>query len=226
MRRFLRQNSLAVVFGLLFLASLAGQAVAGHAAYDHEQLLRGGQPVSLGRYLTSSSFGEAVMENWQSEFLQFLAFLMLTVWLVQRGSPESKAPGEAGGSSDLAEQVGRFARPDSPGPAKAGGWRAALYGNSLLILMGAIFLLTWWAQSLTGWSAYNQELAGHPHAGHPLSWLEYLGSAVFWQDTLQNWQSEFLSVGAFAIFAVFLRQRGSPQSKPVGAPHSETGAER
>ncbi|HXV05824.1 MAG TPA: DUF6766 family protein [Solirubrobacterales bacterium] len=220
MRSFLRNNSLGVVFGILFLASLVGQAVAGHIAYDENQIEHGGRPISLGRYLTSSSFGEGVMENWQSEYLQFLAFLMLTVWVVQKGSPESKQPGEEGLESDEEQMVGEHAKPGSPGPAKAGGWRAALYGNSLLILMGLIFLLSWYAQSVTGWNMHNEELADHHR--HAIGWLGYVGNAQFWENTLQNWQSEFLSVGSFAVFAVYLRQRGSPESKPVGAPHEET----
>jgi hypothetical protein len=223
MKRFLRNNSLGLVFGLLFLASLGGQAVAGHISYNEYQLEHGDQAISFGRYLTSSDFGQAVMENWQSEYLQFLLFLMLTIWFVQRGSPESKKPGEEGLESDEEQMVGEHAKPGSPRPAKAGGWRTALYANSLLILMGTIFLLTWTAQSITGWSAHNQELTDHHE--HTIGWLGYLGNAQFWETTLQNWQSEFLAVGSFVVFAIFLRQRGSPESKPVGAAHAETDVE-
>jgi hypothetical protein len=223
MKIFLRHNALGLVFGLLFLASLGGQAVAGHISYNEDQVEHSSQPISFGRYLTSSDFGQAVMENWQSEYLQFLLFLMLTIWFVQRGSPESKQPGEEGLGSDREQMVGEHAKPASPRPAKSGGWRAALYGNSLLIVMGTIFLLTWTAQSLTGWSAFNEELTDHHQ--QTIGWLGYVGNADFWQTTLQNWQSEFLAVGSFTVFAVFLRQRGSPESKPVGSPHAETGAE-
>jgi hypothetical protein len=223
MRRFAKQNSLGLVFGGLFLASLVGQGIAGHLAYNQEQLQHGGDAISLGRYLTSSSFGQAVMENWQSEYLQFLLFLLLTIWLWQKGSPESKKEGELGRESEEQQLIGDAARRSSPKWAKAGGWRAGLYGNSLLIVMALIFFGSWLAQSLTGWSAYNQEQLDH-HS-QTVSWLGYLGNAEFWENTLQNWQSEFLAVGSFAVFAIFLRQRGSPESKPVGAAHTDTGLE-
>jgi Domain of unknown function (DUF6766) len=223
MRRFVKENSLGLAFGLLFLACLVGQAIAGHLAYNQDQLAHGGGAISLGRYLTSSDFGQAVMENWQSEYLQFLVFLLLTVWLFQKGSPESKQEEELGRETEAEQLIGDAAKRRSPKPAKAGGWRAALYGNSLLIVMALIFLGSWGAQSLTGWSAYNQEQLDH-HA-EAISWLSYLGNAEFWETTLQNWQSEFLAVGSFAVFTIFLRQRGSPESKPVGAAHEETGLE-
>jgi len=223
MRRFLKENSLGIAFGTLFLASLTGQAIAGHLAHNQDQLDHGGEAISFGRYLTSSDFGQAVMENWQSEYLQFLVFLMLTIWLWQKGSPESKKGTELGRESDARQLIGRHAKRRSPRWAKAGGWRAALYGNSLLIAMGVIFIGSWLAQSITGWSAYNQEQVDHHEA--TISWIGYLGNPEFWETTLQNWQSEFLAVGSFAVFAIFLRQRGSPESKPVGGAHTDTGLE-
>jgi Domain of unknown function (DUF6766) len=223
MRRFLRQNSLGLAFGALFLACLIGQAIAGHLVYNEEQLDHGGEAISLGRYLTSSDFGQAVMENWQSEYLQFLLFLMLTIWLLQRGSPESKKAEQLGRESEREQMIGEAAKRSSPSWAKAGGWRAFLYGNSLLGLMALIFIGSWFAQSVTGWTAFNEEQLDH-HA-ETVSWLGYLGNPEFWETTLQNWQSEFLAVGSFAVFAIFLRQRGSPESKPVGAAHTDTGLE-
>jgi membrane protein implicated in regulation of membrane protease activity len=222
MRR-VKENSLGLAFGFLFLASLVGQAIAGRLAFNEEQLEHGGAPVSFGRYLTSSDFGQAVMENWQSEYLQFLVFLLLTIWLWQKGSPESKKEDELGREGEEEQQIGEHAKKDSPAPAKAGGWRAGLYGNSLLIVMALIFLGSWFAQSVTGWNVYNSEQADH-HA-EAVSWLAYLGKPIFWETTLQNWQSEFLAVGSFAVFTIYLRQRGSPESKPVGAAHADTGAE-
>jgi hypothetical protein len=222
-RRFLRENNLTIVFGLLFLAALTGQAIAGHIAYNADQAAHGEKAISLGRYLTSSNFGQAVMENWQSEFLQFSLFIIATVWLVQRGSPESKELDKAGGESDRDQRIGRYAGRGSPKWARVGDWRTAIFGNSLLLLMGAIFVLTLFAQSVTGWTDYNNtEIAHHSQA---VSWLTYVGTATFWQAALQNWQSEFLAVGSMAVFSIFLRQRGSPESKPVGAGHDETGVE-
>jgi hypothetical protein len=221
--RFLRENSLSLFFGLLFAASLVGQAVAGHVAHNHEQLAHGEQAISLGRYLTSSAFGQAVMENWQSEYLQFMLFMLATVWFLQRGSPESKELDKAGRESEREQKIGRHAAPRSPLWARTGGLRTAVYSNSLLIVIAVIFLGAWLAQSLTGWSDYNELQSAH---GEPeLSWVAYLGSAEFWESTLQNWQSEFLAVGSFSVFAIFLRQRGSPESKPVGEPHDTTGVE-
>jgi Domain of unknown function (DUF6766) len=221
-RRFLRENSLTIFFGLAFLAALTGQAIAGHIAYDADQVAHGEKAISFGRYLTSSNFGQAVMENWQSEFLQFTLFIVATVWLVQRGSPESKPLDEAGGESDQAQKVGPYAGRGTPSWARAGDWRTAIFGNSLLLLMGAIFILTLFAQSVTGWTEYNNTQV--EHHSHAVSWLTYIGTADFWQDALQNWQSEFLAVGSMAVFSIYLRQRGSPESKPVGAPHEETGS--
>jgi hypothetical protein len=223
MRRLFREQSLTLFFGAIFLAALAGQAIAGHIAYNQEQTAHGEAAISLGRYLTSSDFGEAVMENWQSEYLQFMLFMLATVWLLQRGSPESKELDQAGRESKADQKLGYASEQDSPAWARTGGVRAALYSNSLLILMTLIFVGSWFAQSVTGWTEFNQTQREHHEAA--ISWLSYVGSANFWEHTLENWQSEFLAVGSFAAFTIFLRQRGSPESKPVGAPHAATGIE-
>ena len=181
------------------------------------------QTLSLGRYLTTSSFAQAVTENWQSEYLQFTLFILLTVWFIQKGSPESKQPGEEGGETDEQQSSGAHAEPDSPRWAKAGGWRLAIYSNSLVLVMATIWVWSWFAQSVSGWSEHNAELLEHEQPS--LSWVGYLGSADFWQTTLQNWQSEFLAVGSMAVLAIYLRQRGSPESKPVGCPHHATSVE-
>ena len=223
MRRFLREQSLSLFFLAIFLAALVGQAIAGHAAYNEDQAIHGEHPISLWAYVTSSGFGRAVMENWQSEYLQFMLMMLATVWLLQRGSPESKEPGKAGRETDADQRVGEHAHSRSPRWARAGGWRTGIYSNSLLIVMAAIFLGSWLAQSVTGWTEFNETQS--LHGEHGISWLGYVGSADFWESTLQNWQSEFLAVGSFAVFAIFLRQRGSPESKPVGASHGSTGVE-
>jgi hypothetical protein len=222
-RRFVRENSLGLFFGVLFLASLVGQAIAGHIAYNQDQLAHGEHAISLGRYITSSSFANAVAENWQSEYLQFMLFMLATVWLLQRGSPESKPLRRAGTETAEEQKLGEHAPPDAPRWARAGDWRTSVYSNSLLIVMSLIFLGSWFAQSVTGWTEFNQVQSEHHEPG--VSWIGYLGQADFWEATLQNWQSEFLAVGSFAVFAIFLRQRGSPESKPVGAPHDSTGDE-
>jgi hypothetical protein len=221
--RFARDNGLSIFFLVIFLASLAGQAIAGHGQFNHDQLLHHGDPISLGRYLTTSSFAADVAENWQSEYLQFTLYIVGTVWLLQRGSPESKPLDKAGRESDEDQRVGRHAGPRSPRWARVGGLRTALYENSLLIVMTTIWLASWLAQSIAGASGYNADQLDHQAA--TVSWLGYLGSSDFWSRTLQNWQSEFLAVGSMAILSVYLRQRGSPESKPVGAPHDATGVE-
>jgi hypothetical protein len=223
MRRFLRDNSMSIVFLALFLAALGGQAIAGHADFNEQQTVHGGPEISMGRYLVSSSFAVDVMENWQSEYLQFTLFILLTVWLLQRGSPESKELDKPGRESDEEQKVGEHAQQNSPRWAKVAGFRRTIYENSLVLVMGTFWLGTWFAQSVTGVVEYNSDRLDHNV--DTVSWVSYLGRPDFWNRTLQNWQSEFLAVGSMAILAVYLRQRGSPESKPVGAPHSATGVE-
>jgi hypothetical protein len=220
-RLWLRNNSLSLFFGVLFLATVFGQSLAGQRAYNEEQIEHGSPPISWARYLVSSDFGEAVTENWQSEFLQFSFFIFATIWLIQRGSNESKKPEELGLESDQKQLIGANAQQNSPRWAKVGGLRTSLLSNSLMIVMTAIFFACWFAQSVTGWTKYNQEQRDHDEAA--VSWGTYVTRPSFWEDTLQNWQSEFLAVGTMAVFTIYLRQRGSPESKPVGSPHDETG---
>jgi hypothetical protein len=223
MRRFLRDNGLGLFFGAIFLGSLVGQALVGHADFNHIQLRHHDDPISLGRYVLSSDFGSDVMENWQSEYLQFTLYILMTVWLLQRGSPESKELDNVGLGTDEEQKVGEHAGARSPRWARLGDWRTTLYSNSLLIVMGAIWLGSWGVQSVTGHNAYNAEQFDHQQAA--VSWLGYVGTSDFWSRTLQNWQSEFLAVGSMAVLSIYLRQRGSPESKPVGTPHAATGIE-
>jgi hypothetical protein len=223
MRTFLKHNGLSLAFLALFVAAIGFQALAGHADFNEDQDRHGDARVSLGRYVASSAFATAVLENWQSEYLQFTLFILLTVWLLQRGSPESKVLGKEGRGTDEEQRVGPHAGDDSPKWARIDGVRRTLYENSLLVVMGAIWVGSWFAQSITGVAEYNAERLGHSQPA--VSWGEYLTRADFWEKTLQNWQSEFLAVGSMAILTVYLRQRGSPESKPVGAPHHATGVE-
>jgi hypothetical protein len=216
----LRRHGLSIFFGAAFVLALIGQAFAGLIAFNEEQAAHGSPPITLLDFVTSSAFVVDVAENWQSEYLQFFLFIFATIWLVQAGSPESKKPGDEGPDSDAQQLVGEHARPDSPRWASVGGWRQVLYSNSLLIVMGTIFLLSWLAQSIAGTVVYNQEQAEH---GLPsIAWSGYVVSADFWNRTLQNWQSEFLAVGTMVALSIYLRQRGSSESKPVGAPHHES----
>ncbi|MFD4641017.1 DUF6766 family protein [Lentzea sp. NPDC058436] len=192
MRRFLREHSLTLVFAGLFLAALVGQFFAGHADYNERQAALGQPVLSLGAYLTSADFVVDVFENWQSEYLQFFLYVTATVWLVERGSPESKRVKDAGLK-----------------PERRHRW---LYENSLGLAMLSLFLFSWTMQWIAGWYANNSD----PLA-EKTSLVGYFFSADFWNRSLQNWQSEFLAIASMAILSVYLRQRGSPESKPVEA---------
>jgi hypothetical protein len=223
MRRWLRDNSLSLFFLGAFFLALVGQSLAGVRVFNDEAMEHGDATISYWRYLVSSHFGQATLENWQSEYLQFALFIYMSIWLVQRGSNESKELDQVGRESDRRQRVGGWSDPQSPRPARArGGFARWLYSNSLMLLMLLIFFGSWGAQSVTGWTEYNDEQRDHEDGR--ISWLTYVTRPEFWEDTLQNWQSEFLAVGSMAIFTVYLRQRGSPESKPVGARHDETAA--
>ena len=220
MRKFARENGLALFFLAIFALSLVGQSFAGRNAYNATQAEHGEEPLSWWSYVTSPDFGGAVMENWQSEFLQFSLFILATIWLVQKGSNESKLPTRVGLESKEQQKIGTHAPARAPRLATFDDWRTRLYENSLLLVMTAIFFATWTAQSLNNWREFNIE--AQQHGDPPIRWVSYLGNAEFWEKTLQNWQSEFLAVGTMVVFTIYLRQRGSPESKPVGAPHDET----
>jgi hypothetical protein len=221
--RALRDHSLSLFFFTIFVAALLGQAIAGHAEYNNEAIAHSSETLSFWGYVVSPDFGQAVMENWQSEYLQFTLFVVATVWFVQKGSPESKQPDKIGLETDEEQKVGEHAHSSSPKWARARGVKLFLYENSLLLVMGSIWIGSWLAHSLTGWRKYNETQLEHDDT--TLNWIQYLGSADFWETTLQNWQSEFLAVGSMAVLAIYLRQRGSPESKPVGAAHEATGVE-
>src|SRR4051794_20747386 len=194
MRTWLRENSLTLGFLALFAAAVIGQAFAGHADFNNQLLAAGLEPVSLGRYVTSSQYAVDLAENWQSEYLQFFLYIVATVWLVQKGSTESKQPGGEGHETDE-EQRGRdSATKKSPPPAKSDGVRLWVFSYSLALVMGLIFALSWLAQSVAGRVAYNTERLAQLQT--PLSWPAYVSSADFWNRTLQNWQSEFLAVAS------------------------------
>jgi hypothetical protein len=221
-RTFLRENSLSLFFAAIFAVTIVAQSLAGWRAYNAEQSEHEAATVSWADYVVSADFWGAVMENWQSEFLQFFLFIGVTVWLVQKGSNESKRLEDVGLETDEQQNLGAHTKKSSPLWARVGGWRRSLYSNSLLLVMGTIFLTTWLAQSLNNWRVFNEDQ--REHGAQAVSWGQYLLDPDFWERTLQNWQSEFLAVGTMAVFTIYLRQRGSPESKPVGAPHDETAS--
>lgn len=221
MRRFIKENSLSIVAVGLFLAVwMVGQSWAGLRAYNEEQRTHGEAPASYGEYLTSAHFGEATFENWESEFLQMGAYVLLTVWLRQRGSAESKG---LDGDDPVDEDPGDHRHdPDAPWPVRRGGLALALYRNSLSLAFFALFALSWLLHAVTGAREYSAEQLAHD--GQPVSTWEFMQRAEFWFQSMQNWQSEFLAVAAIVIFTIFLRQQGSPESKPVHAAHADTGS--
>lgn len=220
MKRYVHDNGLTLAFVVLLVGALVGQALTGVAKINSELAAEGANQLSLAQYLRSADFGVDVAENWQSEYLQFALYIVATTWLVQRGSSESKSTDQIGTGSDEEQKIGRYADADSPKWARAGGWRTAVYGRSLGAIMTFFFVMSLLAQSIAGRAAFNATLLGRGE--DPLSWLGYASSSDFWNRTLQNWQSEFLAVASMCAFAIYLRQRGSPESKLVGAPHDAT----
>lgn len=216
----IKDNSLTLAFLILLVAALVGQSLVGLVDYNAAARTDRLAEIDWATYVTSSAFAVDVAENWQSEYLQFTLYILLTVWLVQRGSAESKPPGNEGLGTDREQRTGAFAQPDSPKAVRMGGGRARLFGFSLTLVMGTIFIVSWATQAIVGRVALNEQRLRDRL--DPLTVMQYLGDTDFWGRTLQNWQSEFLAVASMAIFSVYLRQRGSPESKQVGAPDSET----
>lgn len=217
MKKFLKDNGLSVVFFLLFVFSMIGQAITGLKQYNQDIQEKGAPQVNMQQYLTSGHFLEATFENWESEFLQMALFVVLTIFLYQKGSSESKDP-------DKKEEVDKEPNPrrkNAPWPVKRGGVILGLYKHSLFIAFALIFLLSFMAHWYGSMKDYNEEqlLKGLPTE----TAMQYLGNSRLWFESFQNWESEFLSVFAIVVFSIYLRQKGSPQSKPVDAPYTETG---
>jgi hypothetical protein len=221
-RKFVSENGLSLFFAALFASTLVAQSFAGQHAFNATHVEHGGAALSWWAYVRSSDFWGSVMENWQSEFLQFSVFIAATVWLVQKGSTESKGLEEAGLETDEEQRLGRHATAASPLWARTDGLRNVIYRNSLLLTMTAVFVGSWLAQSLNNWRTFNEDQ--RLHSEPTLTWPRYLLGPDFWENTLENWQSEFLAVGVMVVFTIYLRQRGSPESKAVGAPHDETAS--
>ena len=220
-RTFLRNNGLSIVVLTLFLVFLVGQALAGWHEFNAEQREHSEAGVSFGEYVSGDHFAEATAENWESEFLQMAFYVLLTTFLFQKGSSESKKISES-------EAVDRDPRrvknkKDAPWPVRKGGWALTLYEYSLSLAFLLLFAVSFFWHAVGGAREYSQEQL--KHGGDPVSVAEYLTTSRFWFESFQNWQSEFLALGAMALLSIFLRQRWSPESKPVDAPHSHTGTE-
>jgi len=219
MRNWLHNNGLSVAVLGTFLFLLVAQSVVGWASHNEDLAQKGASALGYLAYLASGHFHEAVSENWESEFLQMAAYVLLTVALRQKGSSESKSP-------DGSEEVDyvplpETAPPDAPYPVRRGGWLLTLYQNSLTIAFLALFLASFVWHMVGGHALENDERRLDGLSS--ISFFEYISSSGFWFESLQNWQSEFLAVGAIVVLSIWLRQKGSPESKPVAAPHSATG---
>jgi Domain of unknown function (DUF6766) len=216
---WVRDRGLTLVLLFMFAVFVLGQAATGFAEYNTERENHGQPTVTLQAYLETGHPWEALFENWESEFLQMAVFVLLTTFLIQKGSPESRRPGV----TEVVDTDPRdFASdPKAPWPVRRGGWVLRLYEHSLGLAFVLLFLASWLGHALGGYAEYAADEALH---GQPYPALvDYLTSSRFWFESFQNWQSEFLAIASMVWLAVYLRQRWSPESKPVHAPHAETG---
>ncbi|MEO8664146.1 MAG: DUF6766 family protein [Ignavibacteria bacterium] len=215
-KSFFFRNGLSLAFLILFILSFAGQAITGRKELNELLKDHGRQEISFSEYFTSGHFIEATFENWESEFLQIGLFVVLTIILRQEGSSESK-------KLSSKEEVDRKPRshPNAPSPVIKGGWRLQIYSQSLTIALFLLFIFSFILHWYGSWLHYNleQNLEGK----NSIPFIDHIFGNTFWFESLQNWQSEFLSVFALIFLSIYLRQKGSPQSKPVDAPHKETG---
>ena len=217
--QWIRDRSLTLVLMVMFLVFLVGQVVAGRYEYNGTQQEHGQPEVAMADYLATGHMWEALFENWESEFLQMAVFVLLTTILIQTGSPESRRPNVIelvdADPRDFASAAG------APWPVRRGGWILRLYEHSLGLAFVLLFLGSFVGHALGGYAEYASDQLSHQRPRPLLA--DYLTSSRFWFESFQNWQSEFLAIAAMVWLAVYLRQRGSPESKPVHAPHDETG---
>lgn len=213
---FIYRNALSIVFLTMIVITLGAQAFTGWCQFNAEMEEKGQPEVPFGRYLYSPHFMEATFENWESEFLQMGMYVLLTVWLRQKGSAESK-------KLDEEEEVDREPKPgkDAPWPVNKGGLWLALYRNSLSIAFFTLFIISFGLHFIGSRNNYNLEQSLKGEAQDTV--MQYFSNSKLWFESFQNWQSEFLSVFSIVVLSIFLRQWGSPESKPVDAPHGETG---
>lgn len=215
----LKNNGLSIVLLVLFVGTLVGFIFSGYADINDERQQKDEPPLSMTEYLTGGEFSEQLFVNWESEFLQQFAYVVLTIFLFQKGSSESKKIDEP----DPADERPAAHRndPNAPWPVRRGGLSLTLFQNSLSLVFITLFVIAFLLHGLSGMNALNTERALQGQAG--ISFLQFLGTAHFWSQSFQNWQSEFLSVFAIVVLGIFLRQYGSPESKPVHSPNHQTG---
>lgn len=218
--KLLRDNGLTIVLLLATIGTVIGMTLTGLSVYNEELVAHSQVPITLSGYLTSGHYLSALFENWESEFLQMSAYVVLTAFLFQRGSAESKDPDKA--APQDTDPAGESRKADAPLPVKMGGVPRTLYSYSLGLTLFLLFVLSFVLHLRESAAAQAAEAVLH-HQPAPAT-IDHIGSAQFWFESFQNWQSEFLSTALVVVLSIFLRFRGSPESKPVAAPHSETGA--
>lgn len=216
MKRFLRNNGLSLVLTVLFLLTIVGQSVSGWHKYNEDQREHDDPVAGYVDYLMTDDFLEATAENWESEFLQLFAYVLLTRFLYQRGSAESKDP-EAPEAVPPPPAEGKV-----PGPVRRGGWVLKIYEHSLSITFLLLFVLSLTLHAIGGAGQFNDEQVDHGETRIVSAW-SYLFTSTFWFESLQNWQSEFLALLAMVVLSIWLREKESPESKEVNAPHDRTG---
>lgn len=221
MREFFRNNGLSIVLFGMFFFSFVGQYFTGHQEYNDDQKSHGKPEVGYVEYLSKGHFIEATFENWESEFLQMGMYVVLTVFLFQKGSSESKTPGTTERVDVIPENS--LLSKDSPSPVKRAGLALKIYQNSLSIALFLLFFASFALHAVGGAKEYNEEQIEHYKP--TVSTVEFMETSEFWFQSFQNWQSEFLSMGAMVVLSIFLRQKGSPESKPVDAANSDTGTD-
>ena len=221
MREFFRNNGLSIVLFTLFFFSLVGQYFTGYHEYNDDRQSHGKSEVGYIEYFGEGHFIEAVFENWESEFLQMGMYVVLTIFLYQKGSSESKEPGAITHVDVIPEKS--MLSENAPSPVKRGGLALKFYQNSLSIVLFLLFFASFILHGVGGAKEYNEKQL--EHGEQTVSTLEFMGTSEFWFQSFQNWQSEFLSIGMMVVLSIFLRQKGSPESKPVDAAHSDTGAD-
>jgi hypothetical protein len=213
MKRTWRHHGLSIVLIVLFLITwIAGQFVTGLKEHNREKIQQGDKPLAAAEYLLSPHFIETTAENWESEFFQMFVYVVVTAFLFQKGSAESKDPNKP----DEAEPK---LTKRSPWAARQGGWIRALYAHSLSLAFALLFLISFAFHAWAGTHLYNEDLLRKGEEA--ISVLQYLGTPRFWFESFQNWQSEFLAIGSMVVLTIFLRERGSPESKPINTPHGD-----
>ena len=217
-KSFIYRNSLSLALTALFLFCITGQAITGWHEYNDELVEHGWSALNFSSYLSSGHFVQVTFENWESEFLQMAMYVVLTIFLRQQGSSESKP---LSGRAEV-DRKPDSKRRNAPWPVKKGGIYLKIYQHSLSIAFALLFIISFLLHACGSLESFNTEQM--MKGKETLSIQVFMTKSRFWFESFQNWQSEFVAVISIVVLSIFLRQKGSPESKPVDAAHSETGS--